>query len=132
MTPKGDRIEVRGLRVMGVHGHHEDERVHSQPFEVDLDLELDTTSAARSDDLADTADYAAVIDAVAAVLAGPPHRLLESLASAIADAVLAVAPADSVTVGVRKLHPPVPYEVRSTGVRIVRLAPSGPDSPANR
>ena len=44
----GDRIEVRGLRVDGVHGVLEQERMHAQPFEVDLDLYLDTVPAARA------------------------------------------------------------------------------------
>jgi 7,8-dihydroneopterin aldolase/epimerase/oxygenase len=120
-----DRIELRGLRLLGVHGVHEEELLASQPFEVDLDLELDTSHAARSDDLSDTADYGLVLDAVAKVVAGPPRRLLEALASDVADAALAVAHVRAVTVAVRKLDPPVPYEIGSTGVRIVRRA-AGP------
>jgi dihydroneopterin aldolase len=119
-THGGDRIEIRGLRLMGVHGVHEEEQDSPQPFEVDLDLFVDTTAAAKSDHLADTADYSAVIDAVADVVAGPPRRLLESLAEAIADAVLSAASHEAVAVAVRKLDPPVPYEVTSTGVRIER------------
>ena len=45
--------------------------------------------AGSSDDLAATADYAAAVDAAVAVVRGPPRRLLESLAGAVADAVLA-------------------------------------------
>jgi dihydroneopterin aldolase len=115
-----DRIEVRGLRVEGVHGVLEEERALPQPFEVDLDLYLDTAEAAATDDLATTADYAAAVDAVVAVLTGPPHRLVESLAGAIAAAVLADPKVAEVTVSVRKLRPPVAYEVTSTGVRIHR------------
>ena len=32
-----DRIELRGLRVLGVHGALPDEQVRAQPFEIDLD-----------------------------------------------------------------------------------------------
>ncbi|HLI74493.1 MAG TPA: dihydroneopterin aldolase [Acidimicrobiales bacterium] len=120
--PEVDRVEVRGLRLLGVHGVHEEELRASQPFEVDLDLEVDTSRAQRSDDLSDTADYGLVLHAVAAVVAGPPRRLLEALASDIADAALAVDHVRAVTVALRKLDPPVPYEVRSTGVRIARRA----------
>jgi dihydroneopterin aldolase len=116
----GDRIEVRGLRVEGVHGVLEDERARSQPFEVDLDMYLDTANAAAADDLSATADYAAAIDAAVAVLTGRPHRLVESLAGAIADAVLDDPHVVEVTVAVRKLRPPVPHRVTSTGVRIHR------------
>jgi dihydroneopterin aldolase len=116
----GDRIEVRGVRVEAVHGVLEDERARPQPFEVDLDMYLDTADAVATDDLATTADYGAAIDAVVAVLRGGPHRLVESLAGAIADAVLGDPKVAEVTVTVRKLRPPVPQEVTSTGVRIHR------------
>jgi 7,8-dihydroneopterin aldolase/epimerase/oxygenase len=123
-----DRIEVRGLRVDGVHGVLEEEQVHPQPFEVDLDLYLDTTPAALGDDLDATADYGAAVDAAVAVMAGPPRRLLESLADAIARRVLDDPRIDEVTVVVRKLRPPLAPEVTSTGVRIHRprrAAPGG-------
>ncbi len=60
------------------------------------------------------------------MVAGAPHHLLESLAGAIADAVLADAHVTSVTVAVRKLRPPVPYDVESTGVRLTRPRPRRP------
>ncbi|HUY22902.1 MAG TPA: dihydroneopterin aldolase [Acidimicrobiales bacterium] len=121
--PGGDRIEVRGLRLDAVHGVLQEERAAPQPFEIDLDLYLDTAPAASTDDLAATADYAAAAEAAAAVMAGPPHRLLESLAGAVAAAVLADARVDSVTVVVRKLRPPLPHALGSTGVRIHRRRP---------
>lgn len=118
-----DLIEVRGLRLTGVHGLLPEERSRSQPFEIDLDLEVDMDRASASDALADTADYGAIIEVVAAVVAGPPHDLLESLAGAIATAVLADVRVTRATVAVRKLRPPVPYDVDSTGVRITRPRP---------
>ena len=126
-----DRIEVRGLRVEGIHGVLEHERVRAQPFEVDLDLYVDVGSAITSDDVADTADYGAAVDAAVAVITGPPHRLLESLAGAIADGVLQDPRVDGVTVTIRKLRPPLSPAVASTGVRIHRRRAfdSGPDGP---
>jgi dihydroneopterin aldolase len=115
-----DRIEVRGLRVDGVHGVLEEEQARSQPFEVDLDLYVDTGPAAAGDDLDATADYAAAVDAAVAVMAGPPRRLLESLAGAIAARLLEDPRIEAVTVVVRKLRPPLTPEVTSTGVRIHR------------
>ena len=113
-------IEIRGLRLDAVHGVLEQERRAPQPFEVDLDLFFDAAAAAASDDLADTVDYARALDAAAAVLSGPPQRLLESLAGAIADAVLVDDRVVMATVAVRKLRPPVPYAVGSAGVRLHR------------
>ncbi len=115
-----DRVEVRGLRVDGVHGVLDEEQVRPQPFEVDLDLYLDTVAAAAADDLDRTADYGAAVDAAVAVVTGPPRRLLESLAGAIAELVLADRRIEAVTVVVRKLRPPLSAPVTSTGVRIHR------------
>ena len=115
-----DRIEVRGLRVDGVHGVLEEDRVRPQPFEVDLDLYLDLGPASAGDDLGSTADYGAAVDAAVAVISGPPRQLLESLAGAIAVGVLEDLRVDAVTVVVRKLRPPLESEVSSTGVRIHR------------
>ena len=119
----GDRIEIRGLRLVGTHGLLPEERSRPQPFEIDLDLEVDMAAAVASDALGDTADYGAVIESTAAVVAGPAHDLLESLAGAIATAVLADSRVSSATVAVRKLRPPVAYDVDSTGVRITRPRP---------
>jgi dihydroneopterin aldolase len=118
----GDRIELRGIRLLAVHGLLAEERLRPQPLEVDLDLEISDV-AATSDDLADTADYGAAVDAVAAVIGGPPHDLLESLAGAIAAAVLEDPRVRSVTVAVRKLRPPVPHAIDSAGVRLTRGRP---------
>ena len=47
-----DRIELRGLRVLGRHGALEGEQDAAQPFEIDLEVEADFRGAARDDDLA--------------------------------------------------------------------------------
>lgn len=109
--------------MVAVHGALPEEQHRPQPFEVDLEMELVDRRAAGSDDLADTADYAAAVAAAAAVVSGPSHRLLESLAAAVADAVLADPAVARVTVAVRKLRPPVPYQLASAGVRLTRSRP---------
>jgi dihydroneopterin aldolase len=118
---RGDRIEVRGLRATGVHGALQEERRRAQPFEVDLDVWVDLAPAATSDELADTVDYGALTQAVHSVVAGRSFRLLEALAGEIARVVQAADErVGGVSVTVRKLRPPVPVDVASTGVRIVR------------
>lgn len=121
--PAHDRIELRGLRLVGRVGVLDHERAAGQPLEVDLDLSVDLTAAGGSDDLADTVDYGAVCTVVAATVGAGHVALLEHLASRVADAVLAqddrVA---AVEVAVRKLRPPVPLDLASSGVRIVRAS----------
>lgn len=116
-----DRIELRGHRVVGICGALPEERERAQPLEVDLDVEADLSAAGLSDVLADTIDYGALCIAVDATVAGGTPQLLEHLAQQLADAVLAVdGRIAAVTVAVRKLRPPVPHALDTSGVRIRR------------
>ncbi|MCU1489793.1 MAG: dihydroneopterin aldolase [Acidimicrobiaceae bacterium] len=115
-----DRIELRGLRVLGTHGVLAEERERAQPFEIDLDVEADLGPAARADDLAQAVDYGAMADRVVEVAEGRSFRLLEALADAVGAAVLEDPRVNAVTVTVRKLRPPVPVDLASAGVRLTR------------
>lgn len=116
-----DRIELRGLRVVGRVGVLPFEQEGDQPLELDLDLAVDLAAAGASDDLADTVDYGAVCDAAVAAVRAGHVALLERLAAQVADAALAVDPRiAAVTVAVRKLRPPVPHDLDTSGVRVTR------------
>lgn len=107
--------------MLGRCGAGEAERAGRQPLEVDLDLIADLDCAARTDDLVDTVDYGHVCDAVIGAVEGQPVALLEHLAQRIADAVFAAdGRVEGVVVVVRKLRPPVPYDLGSAGVRLAR------------
>lgn len=113
-------IEIRDLRVVGVHGVLEEERQRPQPFSVDLDIWLDVAAAAGSDALTDTVDYGALVEQAARTVATRSFQLLEALAAAAASAVLAAdGRVNRVGATVRKLRPPVPWDVASAGVRVV-------------
>ena len=117
----GDVIELRGLRVVGICGALPEERERPQPIEVDLDVVTDLAPAGSSDALEDTVDYGALCDEVAAIVSGGQPFLLEHLAESLAVAVLELdARIGSVVVAVRKLRPPVPHELSTSGVRITR------------
>ena len=117
---EGDTIEIRGLRLLCNVGVTAEERAVAQPVEVDLDLSVDLSTAASTDSVSDTVDYGAVAVAVADAVRGE-HALLEHLAAVAADAAMAVdARTSAVVVAVRKLRPPVPLDVASTGVRLHR------------
>lgn len=121
-----DVIELRGLRVVARHGVLDEEKSRAQPFEVDVDLELDLRRPGATDDLDHTVDYGAVAQAVADALGGAHADLLEHLAERIARAALGAARAagspaiEAVSVTLRKLRPPVPLDLASAGVRIRR------------
>jgi dihydroneopterin aldolase len=113
-------IELRGLRVVAIHGVLEEERTRPQPFLVDLDVWIDPT-AAMTDSLDDTIDYAAVLACANEVMTARSFQLLEAAAAAIGDAVLASdTRANAVGVRVSKVRPPVPFDVDSVAVHLVR------------
>lgn len=115
-----DRIELRGLLVRGHHGVFEYERAEGQDFVVDVALEVDTSAAAQSDDLADTTDYGALALAIAAIVSGKPVNLLETLAERIATACLSDPRVTSVEVSVHKPAAPIPLTFDDVVVTIVR------------
>ncbi len=113
-------VLLRGLEVFGRHGVHAAERELGQRFVVDLELELADARAAATDDLADTVDYAALADAVAGLVAGPPVALLERLAGLIADRALAEPGVAAVEVTVHKPHVALPHTIAATAVTLRR------------
>jgi dihydroneopterin aldolase len=119
-SPSADLIELRGLRAVGYCGALPEEQERPQPFEVDLDVEADLSVPGTSDRLEDTLDYGAIAAAVELVITSERFVLLERLSARIAEVVLADPRALAVTVTVRKLRPPVPQHLDTSGVRIRR------------
>ena len=98
-----DRIVLHNMAFMGRHGWYEHEQLTPQRFEVDLELSLDLTPAARDDDLERTVDYGRVFQTVREIVEARSFKLLEALADAIAEDVLTgFGLVDRVVVRVRK------------------------------
>jgi dihydroneopterin aldolase len=92
-------VELRGLEVPGRHGAEPEEREREQPFLYDVELELPEPG---EDELAETVDYREVVELVRAVSESRQFTLLESVAAAMADALLERFPAERARVRVRK------------------------------
>jgi len=115
-----DRIRVRGIRALGVHGVLPEEQERPQPFEVDVELLVDVRDAGASDALDDTVDYGAVCEAVNRIVTSEHYQLLERLATRIAEVCMIDPRVQGVVVEVRKMQPPVRAAVDHVGVRIER------------
>ena len=115
-----DRIRIARIRELGTHGVLPEEKVRPQPFEVDVELLVDTAAAGRSDALSDTVDYGAVCEAVSRVVKSEQYELLERLAARIAEVCRTDPRVTGVVVEVRKMHPPVRALVGHVGVRVER------------
>jgi dihydroneopterin aldolase len=101
------RLEIRGLRCRGRHGSSAERREVEAVFLVDLRVGLDLEPAARSDDLAGAVDLAELAATVREVVGGESRVLLETVAVAIAHAVLGRFPAlEEVRVRMRVSEPP--------------------------
>jgi 7,8-dihydroneopterin aldolase/epimerase/oxygenase len=106
--------------VVGTHGALPEEQVRAQPFEIDLDVWLDLAHAGATDDLEQTLDYGSLTERVASVVSSERVALLERLAQRIADVALDDERVTQVAVTVRKLRPPVPVDLDTAAVTIVR------------
>jgi dihydroneopterin aldolase/2-amino-4-hydroxy-6-hydroxymethyldihydropteridine diphosphokinase len=120
MSAPRDRIALLGVAAVGHHGVLDVERHDGQPFVVDVVLELDLSTAGRSDSLADTVSYAEVAGDVMARITGPPVDLLERLAELIADDVLTRPMVDAVEVTVHKPQAPVGHPFSDVSVQVRR------------
>lgn len=102
--PVGTRglLLLSGLRFFGRHGNNEAERRLGSHFTVDLEVTADIARAAASDRLEDGLDYSRVYEVVRQLTEEHEFHLLETLASRIADSVLAMPEAQRVLVRVTK------------------------------
>lgn len=101
------KIELRGIELFGHHGVGEEERARGQRFVYDIELEVGDRGA--DDRIEGAVDYRDVAATVREVASGQ-FRLLEALATTIADTLVERFPVEHVRVRVRK------PEVRPAGV----------------
>ncbi len=123
MSPFEDRLSLLGMRFRARHGVLPGEKLDPQRFEVDVVLHADLSPAAERDDLAATVDYVALQRLVRAIVEGPSHDLIESLAGAIAGAALAATDptvVDAVEVRVRKPDAPLDGELETVEASLLR------------
>ena len=114
-----DRIHIIDLSVTGIIGIKPDERVNPQEILVNLTMWVDTTPAARSDDIRDAANYRTITKAVIAHIEQGEPMLVERLVQEIADIVFVTEPrVEEVEVRVEK--PGALRHARSVGITIHR------------
>ena len=116
-----DRIILEGMKFYGYHGRNVEEQALGQPFEVDIEAELDLTAAGVSDDIEDSVSYTDLYRVAKRHLEGQGKNLVEAVADAIASEILDAYPVESVKVRVMKVRPPIKGGVLSgAGVEVFR------------
>lgn len=115
-----DILFVEDIRFYAHHGVTAAQQEVGAWFSVDVELALDLTPAALSDDLESTVDYGLVVCRVVAIATEQRVRLLERLAGLLTEALLREFPAREVTVRVRKLTAPIDGIAALPGVQMKR------------
>jgi dihydroneopterin aldolase len=113
-----DKIFVNNLRVQAILGIYPIEREQVQEVVISLEIETDCSTAAASKDLADSLDYAALADAVAALTINGKYLLIETLIEDIALHCLQQPLVQGISVQVEK--PQAVARADSVGIRIYR------------
>jgi dihydroneopterin aldolase len=96
-------VELHGLEVFGHHGVLESEQREGQIFLFDVTIEVDQPGGDRVENAVDYRDVAATVEEVSD---SNRFDLLETLAAAVADALVASFPVAEASVRVRKPRPP--------------------------
>jgi dihydroneopterin aldolase len=113
-----DIIFVRDIRLDTLIGAYEFERRHPRTLQVDIEIGRRTIRACKTDKLADTVDYSAVVDVVKEAFASHSFHLLEPLAEMIAGLILDKFDAQWARIELSKTG--VVPSARNVGVRIER------------
>lgn len=115
-----DRIELKGIEVYAKHGVHQREQERAQVFRVDVSAYLDLTRPGETDDLADTLDYSAMALEIREVVGANSHKLIETVAARVADAVLQHPEVSRTVVTIHKPNAPLDVAFEDVSVTIER------------
>lgn len=115
-----DVIHLSGLEVFAHHGVFEHERQNGQLFVLDIDVEIDATKAAHSDDLEHTVNYAALAEAISDAVSRDPVNLLEALALRVLRTIFDFELAQAATVTIHKPQAPMPVDIAGVSLTMFR------------
>lgn len=105
----------------GYHGLFNEEKTLGQRFIVDAELHTSLKQAGQSDEMQDSIDYGRVYDVIKAVVEGKPKNLIEAVAEAVAENLLAEFPTlDACVIEITKPDPPINGHYEAVAVQIFR------------
>ena len=115
-----DQIDLVGIEVYAKHGVLDFEQERAQMFRIDVTLFLDLSGPGASDDLTDTVDYGLLANEVREVVGGESHRLIEKVATRVAEVMLAHSDVGRTRVTIHKPEAPLEAAVDDVSVTIDR------------
>jgi dihydroneopterin aldolase len=115
-------ISVEGIELRGRCGVSAEERAVGQTLVVDVHLEPAGCAGTQTDELEGTVNYSRVVDTVRSIVTEREFKLLERLATVIADELWEAHELVTLTVAVAKVAPPVAIPVAAARVEVSRTA----------
>lgn len=104
-------VSVKGLKLFGFHGCHPEEQKTGGRFEIDIRVETDLAESIKTDNVQHAIDYVALMT-IAKTQMAVRCNLIETVASNIAHEIkLTYTKAKLIEVTVKKINPPVSFEV---------------------
>ncbi len=117
-----DKLIIGDLTFFGHCGITPGEQETGQRFSVTLEILADISVPARSDDLKDAFDYAAISQRLVEVGNKERFHLIEKMAERLAEILIKEFGAPKVRLSLRKHHPPIEQILAYSGIEIEREA----------
>ncbi|WP_141733087.1 dihydroneopterin aldolase [Oligoflexus tunisiensis] len=127
-----DEIRLKDLVVPCTIGIYPEEKLRTQPLHLHVALYLDTSLAAKSGQLSQSVDYAALIKEIKFILTQGHFRLIESAAEALAAFILSRHPVDVVRAPVEAVEVEIvkPEALRGLSIPSIRVFREQPENVA--
>ncbi len=115
------KIVIEEMEFYAFHGHYQEEQIVGNRFLVDLELEVDLTAPAGSDNLNDAVNYQRAYQIIKNEMRRTKSNLLENIGKRMLDALYAEMDGiEKTTIRIRKLNPPMGGPIKSVGITISR------------
>ncbi len=115
-------IEIEEMEFYAYHGHYEEERIVGNRFVLDLVIEGDCDTAAKSDSIKDALNYQTAYKVIREQMKQKSH-LLENIAQRILDALFEnIKNIKKASIKVRKMNPPMGGQIKSVSVTLTKTA----------
>lgn len=115
-----DRIDLTGIEVYAKHGVQDHEQEKAQVFSVDVSAFTDLSVPGETDDLADALDYSTLALEIREVVGSESHKLIETVAANVADAIMSHPQVTKTVVTIHKPHAPIDLAFEDVSVTIER------------
>jgi len=115
------KIIIEAMEFYAFHGHYQEEQIVGNRFLVDLEMEADLSTPAKSDKLDDAVNYQLAYQIIKNEMRRTKSNLLENIGKRILDALYAeMKGIEKATIRVRKLNPPMGGPIKSVGITMSR------------